>query len=72
MDKSGQIRVQVNGKPLDVDTGVSVAGLIDHLSLQDRRLAVELNMEIVPKSRYEAVCLKDNDVIEVVHAIGGG
>ncbi len=49
-----------------------MAGLIEHLQLAGRRVAVELNFEIVPRSMYEATLLKEGDAVEIVHAIGGG
>ncbi|NLD00586.1 MAG: sulfur carrier protein ThiS, partial [Gammaproteobacteria bacterium] len=51
---------------------LSVAGLIEHLQLAGRRVAVELNFEIVPRSLYETTLLKEGDALEIVHAIGGG
>ena len=53
--------------------GVSdVAGLVASLGLDARKVAVERNLEIVPKSAYAATELADGDRIEIVHFIGGG
>ncbi|QEY57909.1 sulfur carrier protein ThiS [Pseudomonas sp. C27(2019)] len=66
------MHIQLNGETYPLSESLSVAGLIEHLQLAGRRVAVELNFEIVPRSLYESTQLKDGDVIEVVHAIGGG
>ncbi|GAA5129290.1 sulfur carrier protein ThiS [Alloalcanivorax gelatiniphagus] len=61
----------VNGDPLTLD-GTTVADLVAQLQLQGRRLAVEVNRDIVPKSEHGQHRLNDGDVVEIVHAIGGG
>jgi len=64
--------IQVNGDNLEVQEGASVADLIAQLELGERRVAVELNLEIVPRSRHADTVLSQGDRVEVVHAIGGG
>ncbi|OEC35090.1 sulfur carrier protein [Pseudomonas cuatrocienegasensis] len=66
------MRIQLNGEPFELDDGASIADLIARLDLSGRRLAVELNLEIVPRSQHAATILSDGDRVEVVHAIGGG
>jgi sulfur carrier protein len=61
----------VNGDPYPF-TGTTVADLVAELQLTGRRLAVEVNREIVPKSEHGTHTLQEGDTIEVVHAIGGG
>lgn len=61
----------VNGDPMTLE-GTTVADLVAQLQLQGRRLAVEVNRDIVPKSEHDQHRLKDGDVVEIVHAIGGG
>lgn len=65
------MRLTVNGDTLSFD-GTTIADLVEHLALTGRRLAVEVNREIVPKSEHGNHCLSDGDVVEIVHAIGGG
>ncbi len=65
-------RITVNGEPLAVAPGMSVAGLIAQLGLDTRKVAVERNLEIVPRSTYAQVCLTPGDALEIVHFIGGG
>ena len=52
--------------------GASAARVIEMLALGERRVAVEVNGEIVPRSRYAEHELRDGDRIEIVHAVGGG
>ncbi|UWN49921.1 Sulfur carrier protein ThiS [Alcanivorax sp. ALC70] len=65
------ISLTVNGDPLTLD-GTTVADLVAQLELSGRRLAVEVNRDIVPKSEHGQHPLHDGDVVEIVHAIGGG
>lgn len=64
--------VQVNGRrePLDVD--MTVGSLLARMALRDRRIAVERNGEIVPRSAFDQTMLHDGDRIEIVIAVGGG
>lgn len=66
------MHIQLNGEAYALSDKLSVAGLLEHLQLAGRRVAVELNFEIVPRSLYETTLLKEGDALEVVHAIGGG
>ncbi len=50
----------------------SIAELITELGLEKRMIAIERNLEVVPKSRYASTMLKEGDRIELVHMIGGG
>ena len=70
----GHLNVQiiVNGESRSVATGLTAAQLIDLLELGGRRLAVEINREILPRSRFAEHALRDGDRIEIVQAIGGG
>ena len=65
------MKLTVNGETMEFD-GTTVADLVRQQGLAGRRLAVEINREIVPKSVHDSHPLKDGDVIEIVHAIGGG
>ncbi|PZW63662.1 sulfur carrier protein [Pseudomonas sp. URMO17WK12:I1] len=64
--------IQLNGESLELPEGASVADLIERLELTGRRVAVERNLDIVPRSQYASTALADGDRLEVVHAIGGG
>jgi sulfur carrier protein len=64
--------VILNGEPKTIKTESSISDLIQLLALGEARIAVELNLEIVPRSEHSTTVLKDGDALEVVHAIGGG
>ena len=66
------MHIQLNGERFELPDGQSVADLLQRLELTGRRLAVEVNREIVPRSQHAATTLVEGDQIEVVHAIGGG
>ncbi len=66
------MRIQLNGEPFELPDGASVEALLTCLELTGRRVAVELNQDIVPRSQHAATALADGDQVEVVHAIGGG
>jgi thiamine biosynthesis protein ThiS len=66
------IRIEVNGEPRDVPDGASVADLLSLIGLAAPKVAVERNLEIVPRSAWAATRLAPGDRLEVVHFIGGG
>ena len=65
------MNLTVNGNTLTLD-GNTITDLVAQLGLTGRRLAVEVNREIIPKSQHGDVALNEGDVVEIVHAIGGG
>ena len=62
----------INGERKEITSGLTVEGLVEALKLDTRKVAIERNREIVPKSLYPSTPLADNDAIEIVHFIGGG
>jgi thiamine biosynthesis protein ThiS len=64
--------LHINGEPRDFPDGLTVAGLVAHLGMKPDRVAVELNLEIVPRANWEATPLKADDKLEIVHFVGGG
>src|SRR6478672_13438646 len=66
------LRVCLNGEDREFPSPLTVEALLGLLSLDPRKVAVERNLEIVPKSTYGAVCLSQGDRLEIVHFIGGG
>lgn len=67
-----QSEILVNGEKRSVPAGQTLAELVRNLDLEGRRVAVEVNEEIVPRSRYAEHVLNGGDRVEVVAAIGGG
>jgi sulfur carrier protein len=64
--------IQLNGDTLALPASYTIADLLIAQGLAERRVAVEVNGEIVPRSRHGDHLLADGDVIEIVHALGGG
>ena len=72
MTTATTIRIALNGEPHDVPEGASVADMLGLLGLAAPKVAVERNLEIVPRSLYDRTELTDGDRLEIVHFIGGG
>jgi thiamine biosynthesis protein ThiS len=66
------VTVTLNGESRALDGPVSIAGLLATLGLEARKVAVEHNEQIVPRSQYTATWLASGDALEIVHFIGGG
>ena len=62
----------INGEPKNIEDGTTVSQLLADLGITTGKVAVERNLEIVPKSIYSDVCLRDGDRLEIVHFVGGG
>ena len=66
------MRIVLNGQDHAAATGATVASLLDQLGLAGRKVAVEVNQEVVPRSRHGEHVLAEGDRVEIIHAIGGG
>jgi len=66
------MQISVNGKPREVEPGTTVAALLEMLGLDPRQLAVERNLELVPRGEHAATVLTAGDRVEVVTLVGGG
>ncbi|MEW5769524.1 MAG: sulfur carrier protein ThiS [Pseudomonadota bacterium] len=64
--------LRINGEARQFPAALSIAALIETLALAGKRIAVERNGEIVPKSRHAEVMAEDGDALEIVVAVGGG
>ena len=64
--------VQINGEKKEVTDGLSVSQLLNQLGIRPGRVVVELNRDIVSRDALEALLLKEGDIIEIVHFVGGG
>ena len=69
---AAELSVTVNGAPMRVSSGASVADLLERLGVANPRVAVERNKEIVPRAQHASTRLADGDVLEVVELVGGG
>lgn len=66
------MNIQLNGDKHELPDNSTAADLVAQLGLGDKRLAMEVNREIVPRTTYAEHTLHDGDEVEIVHAIGGG
>ncbi len=66
------MQITLNGETRELAEGISVEGLLLQLQLNRRRLAVEINREILARDSYETRTIAAGDVVEIVHFIGGG
>ena len=65
------MKIVVNGDPVDVKIGSTVASLLHDMKV-DGRLAVEINGSVIVRSSFQSHALQDGDLVEIVHAVGGG
>ena len=72
IDAQQSLKVRVNGEERRVAGGVSIAQMLGELGLDPLRVAVERNLEVVPRSTLADVTVEDGDAFEVVHFVGGG
>jgi len=68
----GIMKIQLNGKEQQIETATTLLKLIENEGMAGKRLAAEVNREIITKSEHANYILKDGDNVEIVHAIGGG
>jgi len=66
------LTITLNGEPRRIADGETIAGLVRAIGLDPAKVAVERNLEIVPRSTLADVMLADGDTLEIVHFVGGG
>ena len=66
------IQIVVNGETREVPSGLDVVGLLSHLVLPVDRVAIERNLEILPRAQWVATSVQPGDRYEIVHMVGGG
>lgn len=66
------LSITLNGEPRSVAPGTSIAALAEELGLDPKKIAVERNLEIVPRSTLAAIMIEEGDQLEIVHFVGGG
>ena len=72
MKKKIKIKIKINGKIKNVDKNSKLSNIIKSFKISLKKVAIELNEEIVDKKKLNKISLKTNDKIEIVHFIGGG
>jgi sulfur carrier protein len=66
------MKIHINGEEKEIAQGLSVAGLLDELQIRPGRVVVELNRTTVSREAHESTSLKEGDMLEIVHFVGGG
>jgi thiamine biosynthesis protein ThiS len=66
------LRITLNGDPFDVAGPVTIAGLLQQLDIDSRRVAVERNLVVLKRALFETTEVNDGDQIEIVNFVGGG
>jgi sulfur carrier protein len=66
------VNIIVNGESREIPEGLSVAGLLSHLDLQPGRVAIERNLDILPRDQWACTAIAAGDHFEIVHFVGGG
>ena len=72
MKKIKKIKIKVNGKFKSISYNYKILDLVKDLKIPLKKVAIELNQEIIDKKKINKIILKKNDKIEIVHFIGGG
>jgi thiamine biosynthesis protein ThiS len=66
------VTITINGDRREIPDGLSVAALLDYLNMILERVALERNLEILPRAHWNATQVQPNDSFEIVHFVGGG
>ena len=66
------MKVKINGEAQDIPDGLTVADLLEHLAMPAARVAVERNLNILPRAEWASTQVSANDSYEIVHFVGGG
>jgi sulfur carrier protein len=66
------VTISLNGEPHELEAPLSVSALLERLAVDPRRVAVEVNLEVVRRARYDQVTIGAGDQVEIVNFVGGG
>ncbi len=66
------INVTVNGEKQHIKAGMSISALLNMMNISSQRVAIEYNMEILDKNKFDTVLLKEGDSLEIITFVGGG
>jgi len=72
MNNLNVAKIQLNGRPYEINTETNLNQLLNKLKIQKTKVAIEVNGSIVEKNKYLKVILNKDDKVEIVHFIGGG
>jgi thiamine biosynthesis protein ThiS len=66
------MKITINGELREIPDGLSVAALLQHLEMTAERVAIERNLDILPRAKWQETAVQPNDRFEIVHLVGGG
>jgi thiamine biosynthesis protein ThiS len=66
------VNITINGERREIPDGLTVAALLDHIGMPSERVAIERNLDILPRARWLETKIQPNDSFEIVHFVGGG
>jgi len=66
------LKIRLNGDPFELTGPLTIAALLTQLEIEPRRVAVEHNLDIIKRARYETTTINDGDTVEIVNFVGGG
>lgn len=66
------MKIKINGEPQEIPEDLSVRAMLDHLGMSGARVAIERNLEILPRAEWTGTPVRPNDSFEIVHFVGGG
>jgi len=72
MNNLNVAKIQLNGDPYEINTGINLNELLNKLKIQKNKVAIEVNGAIIEKNKYSKLILNKEDKVEIVHFIGGG
>ena len=72
MNNLNVAKIQLNGDSYEINTGTNLVELLNELKIDNNKVAIEVNGEIIEKKKYMSLILNKDDKVEIVHFIGGG
>jgi sulfur carrier protein len=66
------MKVKINGEEQEIPDGLNVAAMLEHLGLGGKRVAIERNLDILPRTEWNGTAVQPQDSFEIVHFVGGG
>lgn len=66
------MKIRLNGQECEIENGLTLEGLLNRLSINPGRVAIEVNLEVIKKDRYKDYILNEGDIVEIVNFVGGG
>lgn len=66
------MKIKINGEAQEIPEGLNVTAMLEHLGMGNKRVAIERNLDILPRTEWSATPVQANDSFEIVHFVGGG